>query len=283
MIPRRVAILIDGGFFLHRLPSIVGEENCTLPDDVARWISRMCRSHILHLTGEKEKGDSDNWYRHIYRIFYYDAAPYEGKSHHPIHNRVIDFSSSDVAKFRRELFDHLKKQRKMALRLGKVVCEGDWTLPNHRMKKLLATQAWFASLDLSAPDGASSLAPYQIQEGKRLQNLWKDVRPNEVRLALRQKGVDMRIGLDIASIALKKQSETIILVSGDSDFVPAAKLARREGMEIILDPLWQKVHDDLFEHIDGMHTALRKHKIGDNPSKCHPDGPGVHIVNPKGH
>ena len=46
--------------------------------------------------------------------------------------------------------------------------------------------------------------------------------------ALRQKGVDMRIGLDIASIALKRQADTIVLVAGDADFVPAAKLARRE-------------------------------------------------------
>ncbi|MCY3544387.1 MAG: NYN domain-containing protein [Chloroflexi bacterium] len=34
----------------------------------------------------------------------------------------------------------------------------------------------------------------------------------------------MRIGLDIASITLKRQADTIVLVSGDSDFVPAAKI-----------------------------------------------------------
>ena len=60
----------------------------------------------------------------------------------------------------------------------------------------------------------------------------------------------MRIGLDIATITLKKQAGTIILVSGDSDFVPAAKLARREGVNFILDPLWQNVAPDLSEHID---------------------------------
>lgn len=67
----------------------------------------------------------------------------------------------------------------------------------------------------------------------------------------------MRIGLDITSITLKKQADTIILVTGDSDFVPAAKLARREGVEFILDPLWQNVQDDLFEHIDGLVSVLR--------------------------
>lgn len=62
----------------------------------------------------------------------------------------------------------------------------------------------------------------------------------------------MRIGLDITSMALKQQADTLILVTGDSDFVPAAKLARREGMEFIVDPLWQQVKDDLHEHVDGI-------------------------------
>lgn len=79
-----------------------------------------------------------------------------------------------------------------------------------------------------------------------------------MRLDLRQKGVDMRIGLDIASVALKRLASTIILIAGDADFVPAAKLARREGIQIILDPLWQKVSDDLFEHIDGLQTVLAR-------------------------
>jgi uncharacterized LabA/DUF88 family protein len=43
----------------------------------------------------------------------------------------------------------------------------------------------------------------------------------------------MRIGLDIASMTLKRQVDTVILVTGDSDFVPAAKLARREGVEFL--------------------------------------------------
>jgi hypothetical protein len=49
-------------------------------------------------------------------------------------------------------------------------------------------------------------------------------------------------------------------VAGDSDFVPAAKLARREGVEFILDPLWQAINADLFEHIDGLQSGLRKPK-----------------------
>lgn len=90
------------------------------------------------------------------------------------------------------------------------------------------------------------------------QDHWTTLEPWMVRLDLRQKGVDMRIGLDIASITLKRLASTIILVAGDADFVPAAKLARREGVQFILDPLWQGVSPDLFEHIDGLQTTLKK-------------------------
>ena len=34
----------------------------------------------------------------------------------------------------------------------------------------------------------------------------------------------MRIGLDIASMAFKQKVTQMILISGDSDFVPAAKI-----------------------------------------------------------
>ena len=76
----------------------------------------------------------------------------------------------------------------------------------------------------------------------------------DIELNIEQKGVDMKIGIDIASLAYKKQVNQIIFISGDSDFVPAAKLARREGIDFILDPMRQHIRDDLNEHIDGIQT-----------------------------
>ena len=73
-----------------------------------------------------------------------------------------------------------------------------------------------------------------------------------------QKGVDMKIGIDIASLAYTKQADQIILLAGDSDFVPAAKLARREGIDFILDPMWAEIKPDLFEHIDGLKSQWKK-------------------------
>ena len=39
--------------------------------------------------------------------------------------------------------------------------------------------------------------------------------------------------LDIASLAYKGQINQLVLISGDSDFVPAAKLARREEIDFV--------------------------------------------------
>lgn len=74
----------------------------------------------------------------------------------------------------------------------------------------------------------------------------------------------MRIGLDIASLAYKKQIDQIILIAGDSDFVPAAKLARREGIDFILDPMWATIKANLFEHIDGLMSQWGSNRKTDN-------------------
>lgn len=68
----------------------------------------------------------------------------------------------------------------------------------------------------------------------------------------------MKIGLDIASVAYKKQVDQIVLVAGDADFVPAAKLARRERVDFILDPMWHTIPGDLHEHVDGLRSTSPK-------------------------
>lgn len=254
MTERQIAILVDGGFFLKRIPNLVRESDCNTPEGVAACMRRLCRNHVKLLTGD----DESRWQRHVYRIFYYDAAPYDGAAHHPVENRQIAFGKSDLATFRNNLFDILRRQRNVALRLGKVIRDGDWSIVGPDSRKIIATKAWIDQLDLSTADqyGFVHLGEKQRIEAVRLQNLWRNIPSHNVRLPLKQKGVDMRIGLDIASIALKKQAQTVILVAGDSDFVPAAKLARREGLQFILDPMWQKVNADLFEHIDGLQSGL---------------------------
>jgi uncharacterized LabA/DUF88 family protein len=47
----------------------------------------------------------------------------------------------------------------------------------------------------------------------------------------------MKIGLDVAWLASKGIVGRIILVTADTDFVPAMKFARREGVQVVLVPM----------------------------------------------
>lgn len=49
-----------------------------------------------------------------------------------------------------------------------------------------------------------------------------------------QKGVDMRIGLDMATISSNGSVELIALVTNDTDCIPAMKHARRAGLQVAL-------------------------------------------------
>jgi uncharacterized LabA/DUF88 family protein len=49
-----------------------------------------------------------------------------------------------------------------------------------------------------------------------------------------QKGVDMRLGLDMAVFADQRSVERLILISGDTDCVPAMKHVRKAGLQVVL-------------------------------------------------
>ena len=258
---RRIAILIDGGFFERRLPKLVNEDRCDAADKVANCARLLCKRHVQFLTGESFSTHRSRWLDHVYRLFYYDAIPYEGKPHHPILNKQIDFGKTDAAQFHRDLHDALRSSRKFAVRLGKVTKESDWAIRSDLTKKILKTKDWLHLLESPLTGQSvdhSQITPEQKAALEKVIETWRTLGEEHIRYGLRQKGVDMRIGIDISSITLKQQADTIILVTGDSDFVPAAKLARREGVEFIIDPLWQSVNADLMEHVDGIQSGFRK-------------------------
>lgn len=114
----------------------------------------------------------------------------------------------------------------MALRLGFLKDSGEWSIKSDVLKKLLN-----GKLNLS------------------------EVKETDISYNLRQKGIDMKIGIDIATLTLKKNVDQIVLISGDADFVPASKLARTEGIDFILDPMWNNIDPALMEHIDGLRSA----------------------------
>lgn len=264
---RRIAVFIDGAFFLKRLPKIVDPKFCSSPEAVAESARVLCKRHVQRLIGEDTRSKQSRWLDHVYRIFYYDAEPFDGVSHHPLLNKRIEFGRTPEAVFRRALFAALRRKRKFALRLGKVRKDSDWRFSDRLTKPLLKTREWLHLLEapLKTASDASAGATLSAEDKHALFNLietWRHLRNDALRMGLRQKGVDMRLGLDISTITLKRQADTLVLVTGDSDFVPAAKIARREGAEVILDPLGQKVDDDLEEHVDGVYSVLKPSGAG---------------------
>jgi len=165
---------------------------------------------------------------YLYRIFYYDTEPLDKKGHNPITKKFIDFSSTPVASGQRELLKSLKTTPNFALRLGKTVWKNNgWVLKPEKFKELL-------NKTISVGDLCE-----------------EDVQP-----LIQQKAVDMKIGLDIALIAIKRLADLLIIITGDADIVPALKFARREGMQVCLDPLRNPVQPELTEHVDWIETRI---------------------------
>lgn len=208
--PVKIAVLIDGGFFIKRFNYMYNKERTMTGAEVAGHLYTLAHKHV---------GGGNV----LYRIFYYDCIPFGKKMQNPINKRAVDFSKSEEYKFRMELFESLKCKRKVALRLGELKDGKSWMIQPNRVKELLA-----GKIEI------------------------KDLQPEDVMVDIHQKGIDMKIGVDIASLAFKHQVDRIVLISGDADFVPAAKLARREGIDFILDPMKANIEQSLFEHIDGL-------------------------------
>lgn len=227
----RTAILVDVDFFLRRFNNIQAgrhgfvrlTDTQEIQDDAKRKARQLWNYCVSHLPPSRDEET-------LYRIIVYDSPPLDRKLHNPIDDSDVDLSKSYQYYFRTALHKELVRHRSVALRLGSLSKNGQWTLKSERkLKRLL--KGTLASGDLN---------------------------PSDVRYHAGQKGVDMKIGLDIASLTLKRLVQRIILISGDADFVPAAKLARREGLDFVLDPMGHGISDELSEHVDGITTQINR-------------------------
>ena len=219
----KTAILVDGGFYRKRAFKCFGDKT---PFQRANELFEYCLSH-LNIQENKQGYRSD-----LYRIFYYDCSPISKKVYHPFLKKTVDLSKTDTFKWTNTFISELKKKRKVAIRLGE--------LSESSAKYILS------------PDITKKLFNAEVSI--------EDITEEDFIFRANQKGVDMKIGLDIASLAYKKQVDQIILISGDSDFISAAKLARREGIDFILDPMWADIKSNLAEHVDGIMSPTRNPK-----------------------
>ena len=166
----------------------------------------------------------------IHRFYIYDCEPLSsGRVVKPISKVTYELRDTQTYQFRKAILEELKQQPLFAVRLGKISGKKEWRLKTNVLNDVIKGQRDISSLS-----------------------------DDDFVLDIKQKGVDMKIGLDIASLSLKKQVEKIILITGDSDFVPAIKMARREGIIVQLDPMRQPISKDLSEHIDLLYSIISK-------------------------
>jgi uncharacterized LabA/DUF88 family protein len=214
----RVAVLIDLAFFIHQY------RGSGRPADAASLATALHQGALRTQGSNRPNGRSHETRHDLLRVFCYDARPLTGHMEHPVTGRSIDFAETEVARFRAALHDELKRKRKVALRLGSIG-------PSHPQ--------W-----IMRPQATRDLI-----EGRRGSD---SIGEDDVCLDARQRGVELRLAMDMSTLALKGQVQRIVLVTGDADVTPLAKMARREGIDVVLDPMGVPVSPEMAEHVDGV-------------------------------
>lgn len=196
------AVILDGGFVKKKLQASL--RKFPTPDDIVALVEATMKKPRLT--------DAQ-----VFRVFYYDAVPFEGRARNPVDGSLLNFSATPQARLNRQLIDSLELKPDFAVRRGVIVHHG-WKLGHAALASLSKTPRAVIAKDF-VPD-------------------------------MGQKGVDIRIGLDIARISAKRIVDIIVLVTGDSDFVPVMKFARTEGIKVYLEALGHGVRRELKAHAD---------------------------------
>lgn len=219
---RKLAILIDGGFVCRHFKN---RKTAKDAEDAASILSRIVRYHVRRFRQECKDERAV-----LYRSFYYDAEPFDKTFFNPITKQPQHYKETDTYIFKSAFLPLLTKQRKMAMRLGRLDFNGNEIILSASIAKDLAK------------DPTKHITDYK---------------PSDVKASIVQKQVDMKIGLDLASLAYKRLVDQVVLISADSDFVPVLKVARREGIDVVLDSMGATIKPELNEHIDGVRNSKK--------------------------
>ena len=151
-----------------------------------------------------------------YRAYFFDCKPCSEKTSFPISHTAYNFETTTQYRNGLKLIKDIKLLPFFAVREGVLSFNG-WTLKPSCYGKNPLDDSCFL--------------------------------PN-----LKQKGVDIKIGLDVAWISFNHIAKNIVLITGDSDFVPIIKTARRNGVFVYLFTLSHNVKKELPENADVTNT-----------------------------
>jgi uncharacterized LabA/DUF88 family protein len=198
----KVNILIDGGFYVQKFKEREGR----LPN------ANDIENEIAVIMAETQKKTGADCKDILFRVFYYDCSPFDGKVKKPGDTVETDYSQTKAYTAKERVLKSLAQKERFAVRLGELSFDG-WS-------------------EVKKTDPATG------------------VETTDYVPKLRQKGVDMKVGLDMAYMALKHTVDKVVLVAGDSDFVAPMKFVRREGLQVYLYSMGHKVKAKLIEHSD---------------------------------
>lgn len=157
--------------------------------------------------------------KELLRVYYYDAPPLSKEVENPLDGTKTDYSKLPGYKMATGYLRKLCSYPDFAVRLG-VLQQHNWILK-----------------DFSKASGGTM-----------------SVTATDIKPEIKQKGVDLRIGLDVATMAIRGTVDTIVMVTGDTDLMPALKLARKEGLRVYMAQVGvtTKLHADLICHSDNI-------------------------------
>lgn len=208
----RIAYIVDGSFLTKRYQSVYKK----FPSASAVESYIQCIQKYIKEKGYIQKNSE------IYRIFFYDCKPIKEVLTNPIDNSSLNLSESNSLLNNESLQGGLNEKHYFALRFG--------------------------VLQLANKDNPWN--QWQVKNKKISELKDRNIQASDLTPKITQKGVDMRMGLDIASITSKKLCTKIVLLSGDTDMIPAMKFARKEGVHVILHVLSKWVHNAMATHAD---------------------------------
>lgn len=155
----------------------------------------------------------------LLRIYYYDAPPSQETVPLPVSGVPHALATTERFRHAQSLYDQLELPG-FALRMGETrIAPMKWKMKNRAARQLVK-------------------APRPLDD-------------RDFDLDISQKGVDIRIGLDMARLALRDMVRAVVVATADSDFVPAFKFVRREGVKVLLSTLGHKgARRELRAHAD---------------------------------
>lgn len=145
----------------------------------------------------------------LLRIYYYDAPPSDETVIHPVTGNSLNLAGTPRFREAQSLYDRLIMKPNVALRMGETrLAPYKWKIKPHIAKRLVKNPRPLTDADFALDIG--------------------------------QKGVDIRIGMDMARLALRQMVRAVVVVTADADFIPAFSFVWREGVIVILDTMGHK-------------------------------------------